>query len=208
MKAKSLHGKGGRRKVFPAGNTVKQNAARAVFGKNDNERKRLIFQIVALWPKSVKEFQGRYADNKGRIHPAIEALLDILVPALCRREAIPFNIFAESTEMIAHPVAFLALNLACELTGYARPFNADGLESLTEIVHRVTADPYSTSPVSYYPETFRVPITQADFLRKIKDHSPGQQIDAGNFHRLCQNLKITFAKDPQKGGRKPRSSVL
>lgn len=188
---------------FPATNTVKQNAARAIFGKDADDQQRWIFQIVALWPKSVKEFGGRYADAKGRIHPAIEALLDILVPALCQRDDTPFKMFAESTALLAHPMAFHALNLACELTGYAPPFNKWGMESLTEIVHRSTANPLSTAAVSYYPESFCVPRTETAFLEEVKTRS-GLEISGGYFNGLCRKLKITFTGNPAKGGRKSK----
>lgn len=187
-------------KYFPATNSVKQNAARAVFGKNADDQKRWIFQIVALWPKSMKEFGGRYADAKGRVHPIIEGLLDILVPALCERNETPFKMFAESTALLDHPVAYHALSEACEQTGYTPPLNKWGMESLTEIVHRSTANPFSTASVDYYPAAFKVPMKEADFLRKVKARFLPriQEIETGYFHRLCSQLNITFQGNPTK----------
>jgi hypothetical protein len=197
-----------RRTDFLTTNTVKQNAARAIFGIDADEQKQWVFQVVALWPNSLKEL-GRYIDKKGRVHPAIEFLLEILVPALCQRNAEPFKMFAESVTSLAHPVAFHAVSLACELTGYTPPFNKWGMASLTEIVHRSTANTLSTAPVNYYPESFHVPMTEAEFLRKVKDRfKPKEQtIEAGYFNRLCRKLRITFTKEPAKGGRKRKSQL-
>ena len=156
-----------------------------------------------------REGVGAIPENKERVHPAIEFLLEILVPALCQRNAEPFKMFAESVTSLAHPVAFHAVSLACQLTGYTPPFNKWGMPSLTGDVHRLTANPLSTAPVKYYPESFQVPMTEAEFLRKVKDRfkPKDQQIEAGYFHRLCSQLKITFTSDAAKGGRK-RKRVL
>jgi hypothetical protein len=160
---------------------------------------------VLRW--TAKRADGRrHHFTETRIHPAIEAVLDILVPALCRRDSTPFKFFVEAIEAMKDcnfpdlPVALHALNLACELTGRAPHFNDTGepleADELAKELNSAIA-----SPVELI-----VPSGESKFRREVEKRSK-QQIEAGNFNRLCRDLKITFAKDPRKGGRKRKSQL-
>ncbi|MEO5804415.1 MAG: hypothetical protein ABIR24_12885 [Verrucomicrobiota bacterium] len=208
-----------RKQNFPSGKSIEENSARALFGALTDRVGQKIFSSVALWPDSEKGFTdslGNYAKivrwtakrkgrqqrfTEARVHRAIDTLLEILVPALCRRDATPFKLFADAIEATneANSVSFHALNLACELNGYAPPFNAVG--------ERSAAEPGELKRLPKNFSALPVAMSESDFRRKIEAFS-SQKIEAGNFHRLCQSLKITFLKDRRKGGRPSRKVVL
>lgn len=211
-----------RKQDFPPDNSGKENFAHALFGKRATDTQmQKIFSFAALWPseKDLTNRLGNYAQVvrwtakrngrqqrfiEARFHPAIEAVLDILVPALCKRDATPFRLFADAIERTSasHVVAHHALKLACELTGHAQPFNST-FEPLSD-EHGELCEPGDLKPLPDFASGFNLPVSQAEFRKSVKARSNQKEIDPANFLRLCRALKITFAKDPRKGGRKPK----
>jgi hypothetical protein len=222
-------------KDFPNDTSIKEKAAIALFGRLANPRAQKIFSSVMLWPDSPKALSdslGNYANiirwtterrgkrkrfTEARIHPAIDALLEIIVPALCKGDPEPFSEYAAAIEARKFcqfpnlPVAFHALNIACELTGHAPPFNAAGEKQPIEI--QETFEHGELKPVPDFANGFNLPVIQAEFRRKVEHRieryrkqqlNPAQQneLDPSRFSDLCNRLKITCAKDPAKGGRK------
>src|ERR1035441_1002512 len=226
MKTKSSPAKRGRKQDFPASNTAKQNFERAQFGSNSaNPNMQRASSFVALWPseKDLTDRLGNYAQIvrwtakrngrqqrfvEARFSPAIQALLDILVPALCNGDSKPFSAFAEAIEQTtaSDRVAKHALALASELTGRALPFNST-FEPLPDFYSDLH-EPDDAKPLPDVGEGFTVPMIRSEERRVVKKRSGKENYDASNFLRICRNLKITFAKDPRNGGRKPHSSVL
>lgn len=215
-----------RKRDFPPDASVKEKVAIALFSKLANPRAQKIFSSVALWPdfeRALSDSLGNFAQvvrwtamrdgkrrqfTEARIHPAIDALLDIVVPALCRRDAEPFKEYAAAIEAMKSsrfpnlPVVWHTLNIACELTGHAPPFNAAG-ESLLE-EHPELCEPGELKAVPDNAKGFKLPIIQAELHRRVEARSK-QIIDRARFFDLCRRLKITCAKDPAKGGRKRKS---
>ena len=215
-----------RPKHFEPGKTIQENTAVAIFGKDaSNPLAREIFSTAALWPQqenALTDSLGNYAQIlrrtakcangrrkhfiEARIHPAIDAVLDIVVPALCKRDSTPFKLFAEAIEAMKSrsfpelPIAFHVLKLACELTGRDPHFNDTGepleADALAKELKNAVASPHELI----------VPSDESKFRREVEKRSK-QEIESGNFNRLCRDLKITFAQDPRKGGRKRKSRL-
>jgi len=143
---------------FSPQNSLLRNAAIAFFDKlaKDPLTGR-VFGYAVNWPRDTRALTdrlGNYAaigtwKRKRRkpvvrayiISPAVDAVLDILVPALCQRNPEPFRLFARQIEGGAptkstdsggypvrrldrypvHPVQYLALSLAYKSQAEARP---------------------------------------------------------------------------------------
>ena len=82
--------------------------------------------------------------------------------------------------------------LACELVGYAPPFNAVG--------EPVDACPDEDRPLPDDAALPAVKMSESEFRRAVEKRS-SQKIDAGRFNRLCRELRIVFRADPRRGGR-------
>lgn len=213
-----------RARNFKPNTGIEAKAARALFGDLNDPRGQQIFSTVALWPDSERKLSdsvGNYAKIarwttkrngrrqqfiEARIHPAVDAVLDILVPALCQRDATPFKLFANAIEATKSakfpdlPVALHALNIACELGGYAPPFNLTGERSAAES-DEISDEPAELKRLPDEITSLKVPVIESEFLRRVAARSK-QAIDPGRFNRLCRDLNITCAKDPRKGGRR------
>ncbi len=215
-----------RKKQFSPGNSGEENSATALFGKfGSDPLARRAFRFTALWPKTEREFRdalGNYAKvvrttakySKGRrkqfvearIHPAIEEVLDILVPALCKRDSNPFRIFAEAIEadncadFPANRKLIAACVVAARLNCKAPMFNEFG-ELESDAALRKELD---ESPVEPKRE---VPVGFSEFMRLTQDYCKkrwkmsGDSWNPGTFFRDCIAFGFSFTKDPHKGGR-------
>ena len=216
-----------RKKQFMPGKSVEENSAAALFGKfGSDPLARRAFQFAALWPKTEQglcDALGNYAKvvrttakyGKGRrkqlvearIHPAIEAVLEILVPALCKRDPNPFKLFAEAIEansVAANVPANRKLHAACavaaRLTGDAPLFNEFGeMQSEAALRHELGEPPVKAKR--------NLPVGFSEFMQLAQDfcekrwQMPKDNWHAGTFHRECVALGFSFTKDPSKGGR-------
>lgn len=219
-----------RKKQFPPGSSIEENSASALFGKfGSDPLARRAFQFAALWPKTELEFHdalGNYAKvvrttakySKGRrkqfvearIHPAIEEVLDILVPALCKRDSNPFRIFAEAIEandcadFPANRKLHAACVVAARLNSEAPMFNEFGeLESDAALRKELDESPVQAKR--------NVPVGFSEFMRRAQDYCEKRwkmsrdSWHAGTFHRECTAFGFSFTNDPRKGGRPSKS---
>jgi hypothetical protein len=214
-----------RKRNFQPDTTIEAKAARALFGDWNDPRAGKIFSTVALWPKSetsLSDAAGNYARvvrwsakrngrrqrfTEAQIHPAIDTILDILVPALCNRDETPFKMFTaaiEATNYAGFPnllVPLQALNIACELNGYASPFNTTGERSAAE-PEEISDEPAELKQLPEGTTSLVLNVTESEFRRMVETRC-SQQIEAGNFHRICVTLNITCTKKPAKSKKPP-----
>jgi hypothetical protein len=197
---------------------LQKKQAAALFGDFHTDRLAMEIQSsVDAWPKDVQNFndqQGNYAKIvrwtgkysnarrrsfvEARIHPAVEWLLEILVPALCDKDPKRFKLFAEAIELVryhkfpARPHLFAALVVAHQLAGCVPAFN--------ELGERATVDIHSTNDPGQLPIGFRQFKGRVEqYLRK---RGTPLSLNDGTFYRDCvEVLGLTFQKDARRGGR-------
>jgi hypothetical protein len=143
---------------------------------------------------SLKELLDKHC-LEARIHPAIEQVLDILIPALCKQDAKPFTLFADAIEAQKsagfpdNELAFTTWQLACKVSGHPMPFMATG-------------EPADT--VMEQPKDIRVPVLSESDLRREVEKRLGRERDSlnpGAFTKLLRRLRITCRYSPKSGGR-------
>jgi hypothetical protein len=202
--------------------TTKSNTNRAdkLFGKKfaDDPQAREIMSNVATWPHATTALTDRLGNYarivrrkarwgkkrvtivEARNHPAVEWLLDIIVPALCTRDSRPFRLLANAVETHktnAFPASLITLTtcqLALELAGMAMPFNDVGEPNAEYELQRELGTPV------VLPEIIRVPATESILRRKVEKRLV-EEINPGTFTRILGRLGIRCRKDPHSGGR-------
>jgi hypothetical protein len=102
----------------------------------------------------------------------VYAVLRILIPALCRRDPGRFRLFADAIEAV---------------NGSAYPASQVHYQAL-----------YEAATIAGDSKVLL--IAQSEFKRRVEERR-GQQIDPGQFHRVCKQLGFQFPKDPKRGGR-------
>jgi hypothetical protein len=200
--------------------------AEALFVKEfaDDPLAQRIMSHVALWPRKVEDLEpiakrlrwkASYSRGRSRtwdeirLAPPVQALLDLLLPALAGRDSRPFRLFAQAIDAAESQfpdckLAYHALALAHELGARPAPFNEKG-ESLVPFdipdeQKRAMIEEICGPLELANAGPLCVPISQSQFLRRVEKLIE-RQISAPQFHRLCERLNITFAKDPRRGGR-------
>ncbi len=198
------------------------NRTAALFGKFDTDAQaQEIVSNIATWPKSTRDLTdrlGNYAQvvkwkkklgkKRGMIvearnHPAVDWLLELIVPALCGGDARPFRLIAEAIEarkrnaFPAHQVTLVTCQLALELAGLAMPFNGLGERVVND--DGVTNDDRQQADIQL-PEIIKVPVSESAFRSKVGKRL-GEEINPGTFTRILQRLAIRCRKDPHAGGR-------
>ena len=183
-----------------------------LFGKSAADPlAREIVSNVATWPRAtadltdrlgnfaqVVKWKARRGEKKretiieARNHPAVDWLLEIIVPALCARDAKPFRLLAEAIEAQnsnAFPdneIAFTTWQIASDLSGHAMPFNATGERADADIEQ---------------PAIIRVPVTESKLLEKVKHRLGWTELNPGTFTRIVKRLGIQCRIKPNSGGR-------
>jgi hypothetical protein len=197
-------------RLFSPQNSLLKNASAAFFGAlSADPLVWPVFGYAANWPRNLSRLTdhlGNYAAvatykrkrcskptlRAKLISPAVDAVLDILVPALCQRDPRPFRLFATAIEAAAP-------TKSNDRNGYA-------VRSL---------DHYPAHPVHYYTLCLAIrisgrskqghlPISQSVLRRRVEKLSC-LKIDPGYFHRVCKSLGLIFRKDPNAGGRPQKS---
>ena len=191
---------------FSPQNDLLRNSAIAFFDKlAQDPLAGRVFSYAVNWPQDTHSLTdrlgnyaavGTYKRKRGKpivlaqiISPAVNSLLDILVPALCQRNPEPFKLFAKAIEAAAptkskdgdgYPVR--------RLDGY--PVHSWQYVALT-LALRISAK--SKAGV--------LPVTETTLRRKVEKLTRNK-IDAGYFHHECdEKWGLRFRKDPKSGGR-------
>jgi len=235
-----------RKKQFAPGNGVEGNSAAALFGKfGSDPLARRAFQFAALWPKTEREFcdalenyvkvvrtKAKYSKGRrkqfveARIYPAIEEVLDILVPALCKRDSNPFILFAEAIEandrsdFPANRKLHAACIVAARLTRDAPMLNEFGDLESEDSPHfnefgELESDAALRMELAEPPlqAKLNVPVGFSDFMRCTQGYCekrwkmPRDGWSNGTFYRDCIAFGFSFAKDPHKGGQPSSKSA-
>jgi hypothetical protein len=169
------------------------------------------FAQVVKW-KAKRGGKKREQIIEARNHPAVDWLLEIIIPALCDRNAQPFRLIADAIEaqasaaFPARRTAFTTWQTACELSGHAMPFNATGETNAEHELLREFGE--TVEP----PEIIRVPVLSESDLRAevekrlerdlgLKKGSRKDTLNPGTFTRLLKELRITCRYSPTSGGR-------
>jgi len=160
----------------------------ALFGKFASDPLgRQIISTVALWPKSERDLSdhlGNYARivrwtakysggrrkrfTEARIHPAIDAVLDILIPALCMRDSTPFKLFADAIEATRYAdfprnrKLYAACHVAARLCGEAPAFNEFGEPEAEAALRRELGEPQTEA-------SHNLPVGFSEFMRRTQN---------------------------------------
>jgi hypothetical protein len=174
-----------------------------------------IMSNIATWPKAKSDLTDRLGNysqivrwkarhgNKrktvfeARNHPAVDWLLDVIIPALCARDARPFRLIADAIEthktnaFPAHQISLATIQLALELAALPMPFNDVG-ESADEEIE--------------LPKIIRVAVTESTLRRKLEKRLH-LEINPGTFTRILKRHGIRCHKK-NSGGRGRKRKVL
>jgi hypothetical protein len=191
----------------------------SLFGKfADTSLARKVMSQVATWPRETKHVTyaaGSFAHvvnskskkHEARNHPAVEWLLDTLVPALCQRDSTPFRLMAEAIDaqnanaFPSKQEAAEILSAAYELAGLPPPFNMLGEARET------VGEDSEISPADATHHSIRIPITESE-LRRVVEKRLGYEINPGTFTRQLGRLNIKCKKKPNSGERGNKARPL
>ena len=179
-----------------------------------------IISNIATWPKRTAEltdrrgsfaqvvkWKARRGEKKretiieARNHPAVDWLLEIIIPALCARDSKPFRLIADAVEthknnaFPANQIALTTCQLAVELAGLAMPYNAVG--------ERLVNNDGQQEDIQL-PNIIRVPVTESELLRQVNKRLGWSEQDGenpGSFTRILKRLGIQCRKKSNSGGR-------
>jgi len=166
---------------FSPRKSVEDNILIALYGKLPlDPLEHRVYGYVASWPSEkalLAELQEVTKQRRGFRNagatPLISAILSILLPAMCKRDATAFKKFARAIEAIgcagfpAYPTHYHALRAAQECGGARAKV---------------------------------LPISFTEFQR-LAEKRMGRSLDPGRFHHDCEQLGLHFFKDPKRGGR-------
>jgi hypothetical protein len=191
-----------------------------LFGKKfdaDRLAQKVISQIVT-WPRTksvLTDRLGNYAQVvrwktrqgkkrkiiEARNHPAVDWLLELIIPALCARDSRPFQLIADAIEahktnaFPANQIWSTTYNVARELAGLATPFNEVGEPNAEDEIQRELG-----LPVNELPEIICVPVTESVLRRKVEKRF-GFEINPGTFTRILKSCSIRCHQEANSGGR-------
>lgn len=201
---------------------INEQRMEVLFSKNSTPFSRALLSRVFTWPAELSEltyYGGSFAkvfvyDHSGkriveaRPHPAVDWLLELIVPALCERDASVFESFAAAIKTVKEAgfpdrrTAYFTLKIACEWSGLAMPFNHQGepFDGYFEDESLKPLEGLFEDRTKELPDMICLQQTESEFRRKVEQKIENS-LNPGAFTKVRQHLNIECAKRDDSGGR-------